>query len=200
VCSCPYDPRDPLPDQVRRSFETSLRNLGTEYLDSLVLHSPMRSFEDTMTVWRVFEELHKTGKVLSLGISNTYDLSVLQRLYREAEVKPSFLQNRFYEDSGYDLDIRSFCRGHNITYQSFWTLTANPRMLKSAPIMDLAHRYQKTPAQMFFKFVQSIGIVPLTGTTYVKHMREDLDVANIPDLSTEEIVSIERVLYNVRTR
>jgi diketogulonate reductase-like aldo/keto reductase len=41
----PYDPKASLSDQVRQSFEVSLRHFGTEYMDSLVLHSPMRTIE-----------------------------------------------------------------------------------------------------------------------------------------------------------
>lgn len=34
--------------QVRQSFETSLANLGTDYVDSLLLHSPLRSHKESM--------------------------------------------------------------------------------------------------------------------------------------------------------
>lgn len=43
----PYNPQDPLPIQVKTSFQASLRNLHTDYIDSLVLHSPMSEFSDT---------------------------------------------------------------------------------------------------------------------------------------------------------
>ncbi|KAJ1432249.1 NADP-dependent oxidoreductase domain-containing protein [Ochromonadaceae sp. CCMP2298] len=127
----PYDPKAPLADCVRRSFETSLQNLQTSYVDSLVMHSPMPRFSDTLAVWRVFEELHQSGRVRQLGLSNTYDLRTLTQLYEAAVVKPSVLQNRFYEDSGYDVEIRQFCKEHSIRYQSFWTLTGNPQIIKT---------------------------------------------------------------------
>lgn len=126
----PYNPKASLPDQVMQSFAKSCENLHTTYLDSLVLHSPMHTMDETMQVWRVFEQLHSEGKVRYLGISNTYQLSVLQRLYQQAVVKPQFLQNRFYRESGYDHEIRQFCRDHDIKYQSFWTLTANPHIIR----------------------------------------------------------------------
>lgn len=125
----PYDPRSDLPEQVRTSVATSLRNLQTTYLDSLVLHSPMATVEQTMTVWRTFEEFQQSGTVRYLGLSNTYNLRMLQSVYEQAIVKPSFLQNRFYRESGYDVEIRSFCRENGIQYQSFWTLTANPHII-----------------------------------------------------------------------
>ena len=49
----PYDPNASLEEQVKQSFEKSCQNLGVTYLDSLVLHSPMKKFEDTMKVCNV---------------------------------------------------------------------------------------------------------------------------------------------------
>ena len=125
----PYDKTADLADQVRQSFQTSLKNLHTTYIDSLVMHSPMRTIPDTIKVWRVFEEIFKTGAVKRLGLSNTYDINVLRAVYEAAEIKPSVLQNRFYAQSGYDVQIREFCRSNAIQYQSFWTLTANPGII-----------------------------------------------------------------------
>ena len=126
----PYDKDAKLEDQVMQSFRVSLANLKTSYLDSLVLHYPLEEHKETMEVWRAFEHIHSSGGTRFLGISNCYDLPVLEALYSEAKVKPSFLQNRFYRDSGYDRPIRKFCSANGITYQSFWTLTANPHALE----------------------------------------------------------------------
>lgn len=170
----PYDKQAPLQDCVRRSFEVSLQNLQTEYLDSLLMHSPMQRFSDTLAVWRVFEELHASGRVRQLGMSNTYDLQTLKQLYAEAVVKPSVLQNRFYADSGYDVEIRNFCSEHSIRYQSFWTLTANPHVIKTPEVGRLAAKYGTTPAGVFFMYVRALGITPLTGTCSAEHMQQDL--------------------------
>lgn len=102
----PYNPKDPLEAQVQASLEVSLKNLRTNYLDSLVLHSPLNSLEKTMQVWRKFEEFVEGGRVRYLGISNCYDPSFFKKLYDAAKVKPLFLQNRFYADSGYDRELR----------------------------------------------------------------------------------------------
>jgi len=127
----PYNKDASLSEQVHESFLISLQNLRTTYVNSLVLHGPMPRFADTMQIWRAMEELHSTGGVLQLGISNTYDIRTLRKLYEEATVKPTILQNRFYADTGYDVEIREFCKEHDIAYQSFWTLTGNPHILKS---------------------------------------------------------------------
>lgn len=190
----PYDKESSLHDQVLQSFQVSCANLRTDFIDSLVLHSPLQSLEDTLTVWQTFEEIYKSGKVGQLGLSNTYDIHTLRSVYEHAEVKPAVLQNRFYAESNFDVDIRQFCLSHGIQYQSFWTLTANPHALKSATVQALARKYEKTPQQIFFRFVQQLGILPLTGTKSETHMRQDLDTSSF-SLTEQEVKSVEHVLY-----
>ena len=79
---------------MQQSFDKSLLNLGTTYIDSLLLHSPMDTHQKTMVVWREFERFHKQGRVRQLGVSNNYELRSFQALFRDAEVKPTVLQNR----------------------------------------------------------------------------------------------------------
>jgi len=170
----PYDARAPLSEQVTQSLQASLRNLRTDYIDCWVLHSPMPRERDTLSVWRVMEQAVEQGFVRQLGISNCYDERVLTRLCAQARVQPSVLQNRFYADTGYDKGLRALCRSQRIVYQSFWTLTANPRVLAHAVVASLCVQYGSTPAQIFFRYLTQEGIVPLTGTQSLEHMREDL--------------------------
>ncbi len=86
------------------------------------------------------------------------------------------VQNRFYAQTGYDRGIRAFCRQHRIIYQSFWTLSANPRVLAHDKLKALALKYGRTPAQVLFRYLTQEDIVPLTGTTSETHMREDLEI------------------------
>jgi diketogulonate reductase-like aldo/keto reductase len=91
----PYDPHDTLEDQVKTSLQVSLRNLQTTYIDSFVLHSPLSTLEDTLTVWRTMESFVDDGTVHQLGISNCYDFDFFESLYQEARIKPKVLQNRY---------------------------------------------------------------------------------------------------------
>ncbi len=85
--SCPYDSRLPLAQQVAKSVAVSLSNLQSSYIDSLVLHSPLRTHEETMTVWRAFEDAVAAGQVRQLGISNCYDLARLKQVGRTSCVQ-----------------------------------------------------------------------------------------------------------------
>jgi diketogulonate reductase-like aldo/keto reductase len=172
----PYDPEAPPAEQVRQSFAVSLRNLRTDYLDCLVLHSPLPSARQTLEVWRTLESLVDAGGVRQLGISNCYQIEQLAALYDSARFKPAVVQNRFYAETGYDREIREFCRHHGIIYQSFWTLTANPHVLAHRTVRELAAKHGRTPAQILFRYLTQNGITPLTGTRSETHMREDLSI------------------------
>ena len=185
----PYDPKAPLPDQVRQSFAVSLRNLQTDYLDGLLLHAPFPSARQTLEVWGAMEALVDIRGVRQLGISNCYQLGQLEALYDSARIKPAVVQNRFHAETGYDREIRSFCREHRLIYQSFWTLTANPQVLAHRVVSRLASKHRRTPAQILFRYLTQIGVVPLTGTRSETHMREDLDIFQfqLAELEREEM-------------
>jgi len=189
----PYDPNAGLSDQVAQSIRCSLSNLQTSYLDGLVLHSPLASRPHLLEVWRAMERAFADGVVKQLGISNCYDLETLAFLFDAAAVKPAVLQNRFYADTHYDRGLRDFCRQQGIIYQSFWTLTANPGVLADKTMQSLAAKYGRSSAQVFFRFLTRIGIIPLTGTTSEHHMREDLAIFEF-ELADEECRSIEGLL------
>jgi diketogulonate reductase-like aldo/keto reductase len=57
----PYDKNSPVELQVAQSFETSKKNLQTEYVESLILHSPLVPHALLMKVWRAMEKIQKTG-------------------------------------------------------------------------------------------------------------------------------------------
>ena len=189
----PYDPRAPLPQQIEQSCARSLENLRTDYLDALLLHSPLSNGAETLRAWRMLEELVERGNVRNIGISNCYQLDELQQLWQAAHIKPTVLQNRFYRDSGYDAQLRAFCRAHAITYQSFWTLTANKQLLKHAALIAAAVAHRRSVEQILFRYLTQRQVVPLTGTRSERHMREDLAILEF-ELTPEELLQIDRLL------
>lgn len=189
----PYDPDADFPTQVRQSFASSLEHLGTERIDSYVLHGPSSSegwATADVAVWKTMEELHGTGAIGVLGVSNI-NLEQLKALSSQAEVQPSFVQNRCYARHGWGREVRAFCRERGIVYQGFSLLTANRKEVKLPEITGLAKRLGKTPAQVVFRFALELGMLPLTGTTDEAHMREDLAAFEV-ELSPEDIAAIDR--------
>jgi diketogulonate reductase-like aldo/keto reductase len=189
----PYDAVASLEKQVGQSVDVSLKNLQVSRLDALLLHSPLPHREQTMAVWRAMEKLHQQGKVDRLGISNCYDVESFMGLFREAAVKPSILQNRFYLDTHYDHLLRAYCLKNNIVYQSFWTLTANPQALAHPLTCQLAAAKKVTEAQLFLRFLTQLKIIPLIGACSEKHMQQDLAIFSW-SLTDAEISQLAKAL------
>jgi len=189
----PYDPDAPLKEQVEQSFSQSLKNLGTAYVDSLVLHSPLGTFESTIEVWNAMEQIYNNKGCRQLGISNCYWIPVIEQLWNESNIKPSVLQNRFCDDTGHDKDLRDWCNKAGIKYQSFWTLTANPDILKHETVKQLASKHKKSEPQIFFRYLTQRGISPLTGTCNETHMREDLEIFNF-SLAEDELNFVDDLI------
>ncbi|KAF9467390.1 NADP-dependent oxidoreductase domain-containing protein [Collybia nuda] len=190
----PYNPDDPITKQVETSFQKSLSNLRTTYLDSYILHSPLRTVEHTLEAWRVLMALQDAGKVHKIGVSNTYDVSILRALARERQVQ--VVQNRWYEGNEWDRQVLSYCREHEIQYQSFWTLSGSPMLLTHPSLVELAKAVRCTPAQAVFRLAQMEGVTPLSGTKDETHMREDLEVEGItfPSERQKEIDSVKNLV------
>jgi diketogulonate reductase-like aldo/keto reductase len=147
----------------------------------------------TQAAWRALEAFVDTGQVRRLGISNCYRLDDLKGLCAGARIKPAVVQNRFYADTNYDRNIRAYCDQHQIIYQSFWTLSANPQLLAHEVITGAAAAHQRTPAQILFRYLNQSRVVPLTGTKSATHMREDLGIFDF-ELGREELNAIDEIL------
>lgn len=189
----PYDKDSPIPSQVIQSFNASKRNLQTHYVDSLVLHSPVTPHASLMQVWKAMEQIYMEGGARQLGISNCYNTQVMMQLYDEADVKPAVLQNRFYQETRYDADLRNWCSTHGVIYQSFWTITANRHILTSNTVRTIAQKYKKTEVQGFFRYLSQSGIIPLTGTCSEQHMSENLNIFDF-ELSSAELMGVSGLL------
>jgi diketogulonate reductase-like aldo/keto reductase len=189
----PYNPDSPVEAQVAQSFQSSLNNLNTDYVDSLVLHSPVAPYSSMMKVWEKMEEIHQNGGARQLGISNCYDPAFLRVFHADVSVKPTVVQNRFYPQSGYDIELRKWSAEQGLIYQSFWTLTANPHILDDPIVRNLARQHGKTEQQIFFRYLTFIGIVPLTGTCSEQHMLEDLAIFDF-ELNKADIERVGQLL------
>ncbi|OHF00402.1 aldo/keto reductase [Colletotrichum orchidophilum] len=191
----------PIPEQVHKSIASSLKNLAVGsnlfapspspspasdsnnaadddeefYLDCVLLHAPYPSYEDTLLAWRALETYVPT-RIRTLGISNV-DLAELRDLCdKDARVKPVVVQNRLNPEEGFNTPVRVFCRERGINFQSFWTLTANPRLVRSPFVGQVARGARVSNEIAFYGLVLGLrGVSVLDGTTNEVRMKEDLE-------------------------
>lgn len=195
----PYDAKADLTTQVKQSFESSLKHLHTDYLDSYVLHGPYSRHglsASDWEVWAAIEALYKEEKTKLIGISNV-SAEQLTELCARAKTLPMVVQNRCYAVMGWDKEVRAICREHGIIYQGFSLLTANSRALGDPVVRDIAARLNTGAAQVIFRFAMQVGMQPLTGTTSRKHMEEDLQAEKL-ELTDEEVKQIETVALSAK--
>lgn len=190
----PYDPSAELSVQVAQSMASSLEHLGTDHVDSFVLHGPASGSHwttDDFETWQAMIKERDAGRTRLLGVSNI-SLAQLQQMARAHAEPPAFVQNRCYASRGWDRDVRAFCREHNITYQGFSLLTANRQVLGHPTIAALSAKINATPAQIVFAFARQVGMLPLTGTTNAEHMKQDLDSRSL-ELPPDAVNAIEAI-------
>lgn len=198
--SIPYDPKASIAEQVEASVKSSLEHLkptgdgssssdGDAYIDTVLLHSPLATIDDTMEAWRTLEG-YVPDKIRNLGVSNC-NLFTLMDICERATIKPAVIQNRFYPSTKFDIGVRKFCRENSIIYQSFWTLTANPGLLGSVEVGQLASYLDISPQAALYCLVLGLGnTVILNGTKSASHMQDDFRalelVRNFASLKPQE--------------
>eukprot|EP00466_Bigelowiella_natans_P000292 jgi/Bigna1/66226/fgenesh1_pg.1_\ len=188
-----------------------LLRLGTNYVDSLVLHSPLNTAEKTQAAWEAMEELKLQGKLLGgksqaccctesvlcgqwlrYGVHQCKFAAYSQQQHDVVRL----MQSMCISDSPW---LRQWCSDNHIVYQSFWSLTANPGLLHSPLVKGLARKYARSSPQILFKYLTERGIVPLTGTCDPVHMKEDLEVLEDENfvLEDSELSDIDHLIQQV---
>jgi diketogulonate reductase-like aldo/keto reductase len=190
----PYDPAATLSLQVAQSMASSLEHLGTDHVDSFVLHGPASHSHwttDDFETWQAMIKERDAGRTRLLGVSNI-SLAQLQQMARAHAEPPAFVQNRCYAIRGWDREVRAFCRERNIIYQGFSLLTANVEVLRHRLVAGLAAQLKASPAQIIFAFARQVGMLPLTGTSSADHMRQDLESRSL-ELPLDAVNAIEAI-------
>lgn len=188
----PYDPAASLSVQVAQSMASSLEHLGTDYIDSYVLHGPSSGYDWTdadAEVWEAMRKERDAGRTRLLGVSNV-SLQHLEQMVGTHTELPAFVQNRCFARTGWDRNVHLFCTERKIIYQGFSLLTANVEVLRHPVVTGLATRANATPAQVVFSFARIVGMLPLTGTSDAEHMKQDLSSRDLK-LSSDEVQAIE---------
>ncbi|KAJ7282929.1 NADP-dependent oxidoreductase domain-containing protein [Mycena rebaudengoi] len=193
----PYDPTTSITTQIKASFATSLAQLHTTYLDSYILHSPLPTLEETLEAWRALGTLQDAGQVRAIGVSNTYDVGVLQAL---AAVRPvQVVQNRWHERNRWDHAVCRYCTEQGIEYQSFWTLSGSPTLLATPELVSIAEASKCTPSQVLFKLAMMGGVTPLSGTKNEAHMEDTVAVSALELKDTsEQLKALQDIIWGQR--
>ena len=162
-------------EKAAEGLEGSLRRMGLDYVDLLLIHWPLPARDDYVSTWRTFERLQSEGKVRSIGVSN-FKPAHLERLMAETDVVPAVNQIQLSPAITRSAE-REFHREHGIVTESYSPLGGSGADLLSAPILtQLGEKHGKTPGQLVLRWHIQQGLVTIPKTANPDRMSENMDV------------------------
>ena len=162
-------------DRAVAGLEGSLKRLGLDYVDLLLIHWPLPGRDQYVSTWQTFERLQAEGKVRSIGVSN-FKPAHLERLMAETDVVPAVNQIQLSPAITRTAE-REFHARHGIVTESYSPLGGSGADLLSAPVLSqLAEKHGKTPGQLVLRWHIQNGLVTIPKTASPERMAENLDV------------------------
>ncbi|SDN26733.1 Aldo/keto reductase [Actinomyces ruminicola] len=176
-------------DSSLASLEASLRRLGTDYVDLVLLHWP---FGNTYAAWRALEELQRDGRTRAIGVSN-YAPSQLIDLIEFNEVVPAVNQvetNLLAQQNALHELMADKGIAHQ-AYAPFGQGRAN-EMFNLPEVTAAARAHGKTPRQVALRFMIQRGIGVIPKSTHAERMAENLDVFDF-ELTGAEMTALASI-------
>jgi diketogulonate reductase-like aldo/keto reductase len=102
------------------------------------------------------------------------------------------VQNRCYARTEWDGAVRAVCRREGIAYQRFSLLTANRKVPATPVVRRIAERLERPVPAVIFRFALQVGMLPLTGSSNARHLRDDLGCFDF-ELDRDDVAAIERI-------
>lgn len=179
--------------RVNKSFETSLKNLQTDYVDLLLLHFPVTGVRHG--AWKHLEQLHKDGKAKSIGVSN-YTIRHLEHLLKSCTVRPAVNQVELHVFLQQP-ELLAYCQQESITIEAYSPL-AHGQGIDNPELIRIGRKYGKTPTQVMLRWCIEIGTVPLPKSTHKERIEQNIDIFNFR-LDETDMADIKKLERGLRT-
>lgn len=172
-------------EKATKSIDESLRKLGTDYIDLLLIH---QHYGDYYGTWRAMEKALKSGKVRSIGVSN-FDIARFTDLELFNEIVPSVnqLQANVYMQQQAQSE---FLKSYNAKIMAWGPIAQGSKeMLSSAVLVEIATKYHKTVAQVALRWLIQRGIIVIPKSAHRERMEENINIFDFR-LTKEEMDKI----------
>ena len=166
-------------DLVMRSFEESLRNLGTDYVDLFLIHWPnpaaFRSHWQAANAesWKAMEELYEAGKIRAIGISN-FRPHHIEELLKTVKIKPMVNQIRLCPGETQD-EVVDYCRAQGMILEAYSPLGTG-QIFGVPEMRKMAEQYNRSIAQICIRWSLQRGYLPLPKSVTPERIAENLKV------------------------
>lgn len=175
-------------EKAKESIDESLRRLGTDYIDLMLLHQP---FCDRYGAYRALEEAYKEGKLRAIGVSNFYPDHFID-LTSNVEIVPAVNQ---VETHVFDqqIEAQKYMKEFG-THMMAWAPLAEGRnnFFTNTVLEGIGRKYGKSVAQVALRWLVQRDVIIIPKSTHVERMEQNLDIFDFT-LSDDDMAEISRL-------
>jgi diketogulonate reductase-like aldo/keto reductase len=188
-------------DTAVAAIDESLKTMGLEYLDMMLIHSPQpwmeygtdedRCFEGNKEAWRAMEDAYKAGKLHAIGVSN-FLKEDLENILESCTVAP-MVNQLLVHASNTPFNLIEFTESKGILVEAYSPI-AHGEAFKNPVITEMADKYKVSVPQLCIRYDLQLGTLPLPKTANPEHMRNNADVNFIiTDADMEQLKNLETI-------
>lgn len=175
-------------EKAKASIDESLRKLGTDYLDLMLLHQP---FCDRYGAYRALETAYKEGKLRAIGVSNFYPDHFID-LASNVEIVPAVNQ---VETHVFDqqTEAQKYMEEFGTRIMAWGPLAEGRNNFFTNPVLAaIGAKYGKSVAQVALRWLTQRGVIIIPKSVHVERMEQNLDIFDFT-LSEEDMAEIARL-------
>ena len=182
-------------------IDNSLKEMGLDYIDMMIIHSPQpwvevnqsedRCYEGNLEAWRALTDAYKAGKLRAIGVSNFLQGDI-DNIWNNADVKP-MVNQVLCHISNSPLDLIGYCQDKGIVMEAY-SPVAHGEAMKIAAIADMAKKYGVSVPQLCIRYDIQLGMIVLPKSANPEHMKSNADVDFvISDEDMEILKNVEKI-------
>lgn len=172
----------------KRAIETSLRNLGLDYIDLYLIHQPMG---DYIGAYRAMEEAYREGKLKAIGVCNFYP-NRLADLCETVEVTPAVNQvelHPFFQQE----NALTLMKEYGVVPEAWGPFAEGNHGIFTHPVLtEIGKQYGKTAAQVALRWNVQRGVVVIPKSVHKNRMEQNIDIWDFR-LSEEDMAQIAKL-------
>ncbi|WP_278926528.1 aldo/keto reductase [Staphylococcus auricularis] len=175
-------------ESAKEHFYQSLEDLGLDYLDLYLIHWPCEADDLFIESYKALEELYKEGKVKAIGVAN-FKPHHLDKLMAETEIVPAVNQievHPFFNQA----ETQAYCDEHDIIVTAWMPLMRDGGLLNQDTIVNIAKKYNKTPAQVVLRWYLAHNRVVIPKSKSPEHINQNFDIFDF-ELTEDEVNDID---------
>ena len=178
-----------------KAFDGTLAALGLDHVDLFLIHWPLPKVGDFVETWTAMEEIYRSGRARSIGVSN-FNPHHLRRVLAETTVVPAINQVEIHPYLVQD-EVRAFDAEHGIATEA-WSPIAQGAVLDDPVLVRIAARLGRTTAQVTLRWHIQRGDIVFPKTVTPRRVHENFAIFDF-ELTAEDMSDITALNRDERT-